>query len=246
LASDGLVKLVRRYRLKPEGVIHVGAHVGQETDAYDAIGAHRQLWIEPQPDAFQRLKERAPPSELVHHANVACGSTPGRMELNIIPKNGGGLSSLLAPTQTLREMPESEVIGTQLVDVQRLDDVIQSTGIDAAKHNLLVVDTQGFELEVLRGAVSYLAKDCDYIYAEISRVPLYEGSCLESDIDAFLRPFAFRRVYTRLSLGEHGDALYVRAPFISRVQRLRLSLLGPRVRRPRGRHKRALAARAWR
>ena len=48
------------------------------------------------------------------------------------------------------------------------------------------IDTQGFELEVLKGATENLAI-VDYLIVEINRKPLYEDSPLERDIDKFLK-----------------------------------------------------------
>lgn len=246
MSFDAMRKLTRRYHLQPRGVVHVGAHLGQEGPTYREIGATNQLWVEPQPDVFEKLIANVPPSETVRHANVACGAEEGRLSLNIIPKNDAGLSSFLKPSPTLGQLPETAVVDTVEVEVVRLDDLIAREGIDPGLHNLLVLDTQGFELEVLKGAPDFLRDHADYVFTEVSRRPLYENSCLEADIDAHLKPFGFERVYTRLSLADHGDALYIKSDRIDPFHKLRLAVMGPKVRRSRKRHDRALASNIWR
>ena len=36
-------------------VVHVGAHLGQEAEAYRGMGATRVIWIEGDPDIYKRL-----------------------------------------------------------------------------------------------------------------------------------------------------------------------------------------------
>ena len=45
---------IKRYLRKLSGVIHVGAHAGQERDLYAKYGL-RVLWIEANPEIFARL-----------------------------------------------------------------------------------------------------------------------------------------------------------------------------------------------
>ena len=72
------------------------------------------------------------------------------------------------------------------------------------------IDTQGFELEVLKGATENLAI-VDYLIVEINRKPLYEDSPLERDIDKFLK-CNFIRVVTSYWGSEcvWGDGFYIR------------------------------------
>ena len=75
--------------------------------------------------------------------------------------------------------------------------------------NFLHIDVQGYELEVLKGAVKCL-ENVYYIVVEINRSELYEFCPMISDIDRFLDNF--QRVETEWRHGREnwGDALYVR------------------------------------
>ena len=53
------------------------------------------------------------------------------------------------------------------------------------------LDVQGYELQVLKGAVQTLAK-CTHVYAECSEVALYDGQSLRPAITAFLGERGFR------------------------------------------------------
>jgi len=72
------------------------------------------------------------------------------------------------------------------------------------------MDTQGYELEVLKGATDTLEL-IDYIFTEISNTELYKGTALIEDLDEFLTPRGFKRVETNWQgTGTWGDAFYIR------------------------------------
>ncbi len=52
-----LDNLKAKYDLKIKGVLHIGAHVGQEFGTYQRLGINNVMFFEPVPATFQRLKE---------------------------------------------------------------------------------------------------------------------------------------------------------------------------------------------
>ena len=83
-------------------------------------------------------------------------------------------------------------------------DAMQLRGFDT-----LVMDVQGFELEVLRGATTTL-QGIERIRTEVNVQEVYAGCARIEDLDEFLTDFA--RVETDLHgpEGAWGDAVYVR------------------------------------
>lgn len=231
MAFDALLKLTRRYSLRVRGVLHIGGHIGEEAETYDALGIKRQFWVEPQPHVFDRLVAATRHNPAAQHAHVACGPVRGVMSLNVIPRGdeNHGMSSFLKPTAQVLEAEGAYLLESIEVPVIPLDDLVLERDLKPDEYNLLVMDTQGFELEILKGAQSTLAH-IDYVYTEVSRTPLYEGSCVESEIDEFLGPFGLIRVYSRIGHNGHGDALYMRRGRIPLRHSLRVRLLGPKVR----------------
>jgi hypothetical protein len=68
------------------------------------------------------------------------------------------------------------------------------------------MDVQGYELNVLKGAVETL-KDIDYIWTEVNYEELYNTCALMEDLDAFLEPLGFKRMFNS-DYGGWGDAYY--------------------------------------
>jgi hypothetical protein len=93
---------------------------------------------------------------------------------------------------------------TELVTVKRLD----SLGLAHKGYQLLVMDCQGFEGRVLKGATETL-KQVNYVYTEVNRDFVYENCTLVDELDILLHEFD--RVETGQWVGGlWSDALYVR------------------------------------
>ena len=226
---------MRRYRLEIRGVIHIGAHVGQEQAQYASCGITRQVWIEPQSDIFKRLIEAVSPGDhpagRVRCFNVACGSEAGIAQLHRLDGNDGMSNSLLEHKGHLERWPQFKPAGTVDVPVVRLDDLLREERIAARDHNLLVLDVQGYELACLQGAARTLG-EVDYLITEVAAVELFKGGALVDELDRFLDNRGFVRVETKWSAGCAGDALYVRRSKLTPLMRLRLAVIGSKHARP--------------
>jgi FkbM family methyltransferase len=155
-------------------VFDVGANAGDYGNLLRAIGY--KGWIvsfEPVQATFSKLAQRAaarPPWKVYQ---LALGSTNGQAEINL--GQSDYLTSFLTPTEPTKNLPQNKAIGRETVEVRRLDSIFEDcmAGIDA-KRLYLKMDTQGFDLEVLRGSDGVLDQFVG-AQTELSFVPLYEG-----------------------------------------------------------------------
>ena len=200
-----LHKLVEKYKMNIRGVIHVGAHLGEEYSTYINIGIDDIIFIEPLPECFHVLELTFKNDENVRLINRAAGSL--KHEARIYKStNQLASSSLLKPKQHLEQHPDVKFYyDDTTVKVDRLDNMLSPDD----DHNFLNMDIQGYELEALRG-LGNLIHDIDYVLCEVNRKEVYEQCAQVEEIDEFLADFNFKRVETNWAGDSWGDALYIR------------------------------------
>jgi FkbM family methyltransferase len=200
-----LEALLRAYKLTIESVIHVGAHTGQEAETYARLGIGTVTWIEANPDVIPRLREHVEP--FGHDVVCAVLSDRRGEPIEFKVTNNEQSSSLLAFGTHRYEHPEVKVTGSLSLITTTLDDLYDEGRVPTAR--LLLLDVQGAELLVLKGA-QRLLEQAECVYAEVNERPLYDGAVLLPELDAFLRERGFERVETALTIHGWGEAFYLR------------------------------------
>lgn len=187
--------------LKVRGVVHAGAHKGEELQAYEALEFGPVTWIEAIPDLAEELANRVrPPSKVINAAVWSVSNEKLRLKVT----SSSASSSLFDLQDHKNEYPEIGVVKEIEVISQTLDDLDLGPG-----RNLLVLDLQGAEYEALSGASRSL-QSIDYIVTEVNRKMLYKGIALVGDLDQILQSKNFTRVATRWTRHGWGEALYLR------------------------------------
>jgi FkbM family methyltransferase len=195
-------------------VLDVGANEGQFIKSARVLFPRASiLAFEPNPRLTNSLQHLLPP-ETGAVCQIACAREAGTMPLHLMKFSPA--SSLLRPTALrIPDFPSAETEETITVKVDRLDSVVKGHAL-ARKPYLLKIDVQGFELEVLRGAVDILP-DVSAIVCEVNAVPFYQGQAGFEDIYAFLRQNDFKLV----DIGEpirntqNGEVLYFDVAFLN-------------------------------
>ena len=123
------------------------------------IGAHIGLWTKPLLDHFKQVTafepipilnqcfEKNVPAERVTLYKIALGSETGRIKVNLDDENTG--NTHISPEGNIQ------------VDMDRLDN------FDLGKVDYIKMDVEGYELEVLKGAVGLLDKQSPVIHLEL-------------------------------------------------------------------------------
>jgi len=198
-----LDNLKEKYDLKIKGVLHIGAHVGQEYKTYQRLGINNIMFFEPIQSTFQRLKENVGDNAIL--VNTALGDIEGEVEMFTETINQGQSSSVLEPEHHLVQHPNIKFTGRETVKITKLDNFIESKD----SFNFINVDVQGYELEVFKGGSKFL-NSIDYIMTEVNRAELYKGCARIEQLDKFLGGYGFKRVETTWDGGTWGDAFYVK------------------------------------
>ena len=196
------------HKVVVKGVLHVGGHLGEEYPIYKKVGAQKIVFFEPIPDIYNELTKRLKGCEDVVLVKKALGSRNETRDMHI-HRGGGESTSFLKPTALYDGYFEEKTVPLEIVT---LDSFLPSLN-DSHVFNMLVTDTQGFDLEVLKGAQNAL-KQIKYIYTEVSKGH-YHGEPALEDFDVFLKPFGFRRVESSMygswkGEDQWGDIFYIK------------------------------------
>jgi len=188
-----LEKLIAKYGMKITGVIQAGSNEGNEIGLFLSNGIHYGHLFEPC-DSYRTLKDAISLTGFKAY-NTGLSDFNGCVGINTT-------NSLLKPKRHLHHYPDILFDGFEAISVNRLD------RYEITDCNLLMMDVQGYELNVLKGATETL-KHIDYIYTEVNVEEMYEGCALLPDLDNYLTDFT--RVETKLTRKRSwGDSLYIR------------------------------------
>jgi FkbM family methyltransferase len=196
------------------GVIHVGANTGQERNRYASLGLH-VIWVEPNPAIFEvlRLNISGLPNQTTY--NYLLAAEHGREYTFHIANNEGQSSSILDLAKHREIWPNVEFTHEIRMAATTLAHMIDFEHIDLRNFEALVLDTQGSELLVLKGAIPVLER-FQFIKAEVADFESYAGCCQLAELTEFMSQHGFaisRKVPfagTRDRVGTYYDVLYRR------------------------------------
>jgi len=187
------------------GIIHVGAHEGQEYDDYNEyfykdIPIH---WFEPQKDIYELLKKNLLDKTNNYFYNFALGSKNHELPIWKENANGGQSASFSKPEKHLEVYPHISFEMSDNLEIRTLD------SLNIIGPNVLVIDVQGLELEVLKGADFTLDK-IDHVFCEINSDKLYEDSPTVGEINSLLSTKGFILLEDWWTSGSWGDGYWSR------------------------------------
>jgi FkbM family methyltransferase len=174
-------------------VLDVGANAGQYgISLRRKVGYQgRIISFEPLSDAFTSLQRTAAGDALWECCNVALGEHDETSEINISANSWS--SSLLPVSATTVEIePSISYIGKQTVSVRRLDQILEKI----ARPNdriFLKIDTQGYEMRVLKGALGVIDR-FELIQVETAFFEAYHGETLVGDMIKFFDYLGYKIV----------------------------------------------------
>lgn len=182
-------------RRRPHPVIlDVGANDGETVAAFlRRFPGARILAFEPYAPLYQSLRRRFRETTTVETLNVALGSIAGSARLHLY--SGHRMNSLLRLDRD-RANPMAEGFeerGSVTVPVATVDEVARERHLP--RIDVLKIDTQGYDLEVLRGAAGQLAaRRVGAVLLEVNFVPMYERQASFPELHALLSGHGYRLV----------------------------------------------------
>ena len=190
--------------IRPTGVVHVGAHLAEESKSYSELDWGEIIWIEAQKHLAEKLVSSLSPEK----NKVICAAIwdEADIDMNLLISSNSQSSSLLNFGPHFRENGAIKITGKQEVKTKRLDQVLP----ESLTANFINLDIQGVELRALISLGERISQ-FDYVYTEVNSKYVYEQCALIRDIDLYLSTNGFSRIGTRWRLFRNwGDAIYVR------------------------------------
>lgn len=173
-----------------KGVVQIGANSGQEVN-YILNYTKNVILIEPIPELAESLALRYPNCRVI---KCALGSIDCEMDFYLASNNGES-SSLLKPLKHIEYYPHITFNNTIKVPVKKFTTIVEDYKIDVDSFNVIISDTQGYDLECIKGFGENIKK-FDLIMSEYINSNLYENDSNLQSFKDYLIPFGFEFVST--------------------------------------------------
>lgn len=187
--------------------MHVGANTGQEISLYAKYKLH-VIWIEPIPEVFETLKANlvGVTGQLAIRGLVTDKKNE-EYEFNV-SSNYGASSSIFPPGLLEDIWPDIKFDKTIKLISNTLPSLLKSNNVNISDYDTLIMDTQGSELLVLKGAIPFLYH-FNYIKTEVADFESYKGCCQLKDIDSFMVQYGYIK-FSSYKFAKHpnGGAYY--------------------------------------
>lgn len=196
-AFDWAAYYLGKLNIPITGVIDAGAFDGAISLHMANLYAAAEIFaFEPAPQTYALLEHAAKTQPRIKSFPFALSDQNGRAELNI--NRAPGTNSILQVQQSdeMRAVlgTGGETLERVPIEMRRLDDFLQA--YPSFRPTLLKTDTQGFDLNVLRGAKQTLSTSVRAVIAEVRFfTPAYEGdTSLLEPMDNYLSAHGFELV----------------------------------------------------
>ena len=172
--------------------LDVGANIGQTIKLFETIFESPLIYsFEPSKKIFEKLKAgfSSPQTRLY---NYALGKEITRKEF--INYEQSTMSSFLELSSSdENRFRNMQVIDREEVEVKTVDWFLEQENISSV--DILKIDTQGFDIEVLRGAIHSFEKGIiRNVIIEINFIQMYNGQGTAQDISQFLADYGLHLV----------------------------------------------------
>lgn len=185
--------MIQHMNVRIPVVFDIGAHFGNAAEFYLRMfnKGCNVYCFEPEPLALERLRQRFEENHQVTIHPVALWKRRySSTKAFYVGGQSGEMSSLLQRPEAGRRYYRHELKQRIRVKVDSVDEFCEEHNIPFI--HVMKIDTQGTELDILRGAVNKLVEGAiSLIYTEVQFVPLYQGGDNFAEICQFLSGYGY-------------------------------------------------------
>lgn len=196
-----------------KGIIHVGANTGQERAEYAKHNLN-VLWIEPLPNYFRKLQRNIRHYPKQRALNYLVGDVDDKPVRFHVCDNEGLSSSMMDFARHPEFYPQVHFTGDIDCRMWTLDTIVARENIDLHLYDGMLIDVQGAELLVLKGAKNTLAK-MKTVQVESADFELYKDYPTTEQLAAELATHGLneigRNVFNDFQTAHCFDVTYARA-----------------------------------
>jgi len=186
------------------GILHIGAHFGQESSYYFQNGL-KVIWIEALPEIFEKLQSTISRYK-EQIAYCALLGNENRTDTDFFISNNDGSASSVYRISEKSNFENVYIEKKIKLTMVRLDNLLAN--IDTKDFTHWVIDVQGAELLVLRGAGDLISY-CKSITIEVSSRETYLGGVKYLELKDYLSVFNFFPLWEP-NKDEHTDISFIR------------------------------------
>ncbi|MFC1841265.1 FkbM family methyltransferase [Thermodesulfobacteriota bacterium] len=199
------------FLLSVNGIVHVGANTGQERDVYKDYNLD-VVWIEPIPEVFHVLEQNLEGYSRQRAFQYLITDMDDEEYKFNIASNEGESSSIFELNLHKDIWPSVTIERSIILESITLSSFVRKENITLNDYGALIMDTQGAELLVLKGAEKIL-NQFNYIKLEVADFEAYTGCCQLDEVDKYLFSIGFsefsRHLFaSRDSGGNYFDMVY--------------------------------------
>ena len=178
-------EIVKKWNLTMKNILHVGAHEGQEHDAYFENDVESVIWIEANSSIADSLRKRVDNRNKVFTAVIS--DVDGKeVEFNFT--NNGQSSSILKLGVHKQLFPDVVVTDTRKMKTKTIKTLFNNNNLLLNSIDFLNLDIQGAELLAMKGIGDSIG-NIKAIYTEVNNQYVYEDCALIDEIDDYLSKF---------------------------------------------------------
>ncbi len=206
---------------RARGILHLGAHKGQEAAVY-AAADKSVVWVEALPNIHQELSKNVSAFANQMALCALLDEVDGRQRVLGVSNNMDGVSSSVFDFGPYGQGPNSlwpdldlQMVASVTLTGISLDTLLNANNINAQNYDHWIVDLQGAELLALRGGVESLSM-CQSLLIEVSQVPVYDGGVLWQELNNWLGEQGFEAAWDPLL--QHDDVLFISRSKLNQVR----------------------------